>query len=385
MYSRLLLVMTMMWTLGGAIAAAQTSDKPTIAILRFGGTAEETTFSEIGVLYMLQADGFISAEERARLNLRQDLEGENLNIFWGDAGWDLATANLMVDDALGREAQVLITLTTPVTRAAVNATADLDEPPAVLFASVFNPVEAGIAASACDKPAHVTGSVIQAPYDRVLSLLREQNPELDSIGVISSSNEISGLTGAAEIGALAAAQGINVDQAVVMRLADFPLAAQSLADKAVDAIVAPIDAVTAQALPVISEIGNEGGVPFLYPILGSIYHGATFGVGFVDHYEQGLHLGRLLTGVLTGELDTATTGIRAFTGDRHSVNLDAADRQGIVIPADLIDSADLVMQDGVARQSKAFREAYAMRDVEELQSDEAREAASATLESLRCE
>ena len=371
--------------LAGMVAIAQDSGKPTVAILRYGGTAGETTFSEFGVLDMLLAEGFISAEERETLDARQDLDGENVSIFWGDAGWDLATANLMVDDALGREADVLITLTTPVTRAAVNATADMDEPPALLFASVFNPVEAGIAASACGKPAHVTGSIIRTPYDRALSLLQEQNPDLDSIGVISSSSEISGISGSAQLSALAQAQGISVDKAAVIRLADFPPAAQSLADSAVDAIVAPIDAVTAQALPVISEIGNEVGIPFLYPVLGSIYHGATFGVGFIDHYEQGLHLGRLLTGVLKGDLDTAATGIRAFTGERHSVNLDAAAEQGLSIPQSLIDSADIVLQDGEARQSDAFRDAYAIREVAELQTDEARQEMTATIESLRCE
>lgn len=385
MFKKLLLLVLVAALCAGGFTLAQDGDNPTLAILRYGGTEAETTFSEFGVLDMLQARGYISAEERQSLDTRADLDGENISIFWGDAGWDLATANLMVDDALGRDADVLVTVTTPVTRAALNATADMDEPPPLLFASVFNPLEAGIAQPVCDKPAHATGSEIRAPYERALAVLLEQNPNLTVIGVISSSSEISGITGAAQISALAEAQGIEVERTAVISLPDFPLAARSLADAAVDAIIAPIDAVTAQALPVISEIANENGIPFLYPVLGAVYHGATFGVGFMEHYEQGLHLGRLLTGVLDGELDTAATGIRVFSGESHSVNLDAADEQGIEIAAGLLDSADITVSGGEDSKSAAFAAAYAIHSQEYLASDEAREAGAAVMESLACE
>ena len=238
-------------------AAAQESGKPTIAILRFGGVAEQTTLSEYAVLDALLAEGYISDAERDQLSARQDLDGERIDIFFGDAGWDLATANLMVDDALGREADILVALTTPVTRAALNATEEMDDPPLALFASVFNPIEAGIANSSCDKPAHTTGAELRAPYDRALSLMQELVPDLDSVGVIHSVSEISGASGADEIHALAAEREIEVEEVAVIGLADFPLAAQSLADSAVDAIIAPIDAVTAQALPIISDIAFE--------------------------------------------------------------------------------------------------------------------------------
>ena len=365
-------------------AAAQESDKPTVAILRFGGVAEQTTLSEYAVLDALMAEEFISEPERDQLGARQDLEGQRIDIFWGDAGWDLAAANLMVDDALGREADILVTLTTPVTRAALNATEDMDDPPPVLFASVYNPIEGGIASSSCEKPAHATGAELRAPYDRALALMQELVPDLDSVGVIHSVSEISGASGADEIRALAAAQEIEVKTMAVTGFSDFPLAAQGMADSAVEAMIAPIDAVTAQALPIISDIAIENGIPFLYPVLGAIFHGATVGVGTVDHYEQGLHLGRLLISALAGELDTSVTGIRAFTGERHSVNLDAAAAMGVDVPASSIESADVVLREGEASVSDAFRAAYALRGMAWLQSDEARQQARDAIESLRC-
>ncbi len=358
---------------------------PVVAILRYGGAAGETTWSEFGVLEMLQAEGYIAAEDRDSLNARFDLEGEHITIIWGDAGWDLATANLMVSDSLGREADVLVTLTTPVTRAAVNATMDMDEPPAVLFASVFNAVEAGIIEAACDKPAHVTGSVVEAPYARSLELLQSQNANLGSVGVIHSLTEISGMVGAEEINALGEAMGLTIETAAVSNLADFPAAASSLVGKGVDAILAPVDAVTAQALPVISQIAYEEGIPVLYPILGSVYHGTTFGVGFYDHYDQGLNLGRLLTAQLDGSLDAASAAVQTYTGEAHSVSLDAAEQQGLMIAPEIIDGAAIVLQDGEDSQSDAFKAAYVTRSQDDLRSQAAKDEAAAFIESLRCE
>ena len=365
--------------------AAADGDNPIVAILRYGGTNAELTWSEFGVMEMLQATGYISADDREGLDLRQDFEGDNITIIFGDAAWDLALANLMIDDALGRDADVLVTLTTPVTRAAINATADMDDAPPVLFASVFSPDDAGIIKTACDKPANATGSQIEPPYARSIALLQEHDPDLASIGIIHTVSEITGVVGAEYLTAMAEEAGIAVEQAAVNNLADFPAATGSLQDKGVEAIIAPIDAVTAQALPVISQVANESGIPVLYPILGSVYHGTTFGVGFTSHYQQGINLGRLVTAYLAGDLDTASAAVHVYQGESHSVSLDAAAEQDIDIAQSIIDSADIVIQDGEATQSEAFVAAYAVTSMEELQSDEARAADAAFIADLQCE
>ncbi|MYE26626.1 MAG: hypothetical protein F4X87_05325, partial [Chloroflexi bacterium] len=109
-------------------ALAQDADKPTIAILRFGRTALNE-LTRIGILDVLQAYQFINADERALLNGEEDLEGERVNIIWGDGGMDLPTANIMVENALDRGADILLPLMTPVAQIAANLTFDLEQPP----------------------------------------------------------------------------------------------------------------------------------------------------------------------------------------------------------------------------------------------------------------
>ena len=85
-----------------------------------------------------------------------------------------------MEQALDEGADVLVTLSTPVTQAAVHVTSEMDSPPAVLFSSVSHPYDAGIADAACLKPAHVTGLQSITPYDDILSLLQTQSAEISA-------------------------------------------------------------------------------------------------------------------------------------------------------------------------------------------------------------
>ncbi len=93
------------------LATAQDNDNPTVAILRFGNAVgEDISSTESGVLDMLEAYEYISAEERAELAGRAPLEGDNISIVWGDAAFEFANAAPVVDNALDQGADALVTL-----------------------------------------------------------------------------------------------------------------------------------------------------------------------------------------------------------------------------------------------------------------------------------
>ena len=99
MLKKLLLIATLLSLLIIPIAVADYHENPTIAIIRFG-PLRPFQLSEKGTVDMLEVYGLISAEERAILDERRDLDGENINIIWGDAEFDFPTANLLVEGAL---------------------------------------------------------------------------------------------------------------------------------------------------------------------------------------------------------------------------------------------------------------------------------------------
>lgn len=329
-----------------SFSVVRAQDNPTVAILRIG---ELRAFDIIegGMFDVLESYDWISPDENALLHTRQDLEGEKINIVFGGAVFNLPDANLMVETALDSEPDVIVAITNAVTQLVINATLDMDDPPAILFTEVYNPYETGIIESACIKPDHVTGSLSATLYEDMLGLLFAQNPDIQTIGTIFNSSEAAGVVGAEEIMRIGEDMGVTVLSAAVANLDEIKLAAEGLISKGVEAFVMPIDLRThAAGLFIIVGLSEEYSIPIFHPILVSIFDGATVSSGFFHFYSQGDNVGRLLAGHLNGDIDIAATAVNEQSSSAIGVNLDAAAAQGIEISPEIIEQADAVIQNG---------------------------------------
>ncbi|MCY3780505.1 MAG: ABC transporter substrate binding protein, partial [Chloroflexi bacterium] len=312
MFKKCLLILfaLMIWL---APAAMAQDGKPTVAVLRLGPSLSDTSL-ETAVMDTLHVYGWVDAEELALLSERQDLAGEKINIIWGDANYDLPTVGIMVDNALDRGADILITLSTPVTQIALNTTLDQDEPTPVLFSSVYSPYHAGVADAPCIKPAHVSGSESVPPYEEAFQIFLLQNPAMKRFGLIYSSHDASGIYGAERIAAIGESLGLEVESAAVTGVSDLRSATQSLANEGVEAIILPFDYTVAIGLPIIATVAIENQIPVFHPHPGSILAGATVGAGFYNFYTQGISTGLMLAAYLNGDLDLARTAIDSRSG-----------------------------------------------------------------------
>ena len=365
----LLLLLTLL-LLSAAVAYAQ-DDKPTVAILRYGPLSSYEV-TESAIVDMLESHAMLSADERAILDERQALEGENIHIIWGDGAFDFATVNLMVEDALDEGADVLLALGLPVMQIAVGLTLEYDDPPTVLFTSVYHPATAshevfhpevdvdaeynpfagGTAPASCLKADHVTGVETETTYGRIVPLLRLQNPDIQTIGVIHSSSEASGLHGAEDIIEYSEELGIHVELAAVTSISDLSAAAESLIGQGVEAFFIPADLITIRGMPILTGIAIENGLPVFHSTMGAIFDGATVGAGSSQYYSQGVDAARILIGYLNGDIDIATTGIYVQDAVGVGLNLDSASEQGVVISQALYDLTDVVIEDGELRVSE---------------------------------
>lgn len=335
---------------------ALAEENPTIVILRFG-PLQTFDVTEGAILDVLESYGFISTEENAILQTRQDLEGEHINVYWGSANFDLPTANLMMQEALDRQPDALVTLTTTVTQLAIANTIDMENPPVVLFTSVYNPYQAGILESSCIKPAHVTGSISLGPYEDILTIMLAEQPEIRTIGTIFNSGEAAGRVGAEIIKERGEELGLTVLSRAVTALPEVNLAALALLDRGIDAFVMPIDLRTGAAgLPIIVNHANEYGVPVYHPILFAVYYGATFSAGFYHYYAQGENVGIMLAALLNDDIDIASTAVNEQGGSAIGVNVESANRQGIEISQDIIDQADVVVTGDKPQMSERIRQ-----------------------------
>ena len=342
MLKKLFLIIALLSILVIPSAMAQDNDNPTIAILRFG-PLRPFELSEKGTVDMLEAYGLVNAEERAMLDERQDLEGENINVIWGDAEFDFPTANLLVENALDQGVDVIIAITTPVSQAAANATIDMDDPPIVLFNTVTSPYAAGFADTSCIKPSHITGSQALSPYESIVPLILVQNPDIQVIGTLFNQAEANSVVSTGIIAEVAEELGLTLELAPITATSEVGTAAEGLVSKGVEAFMIPTDSTVSDGLPALLAVSEENGIPIYHADSSQVYAGATVGAG-LSYYQEGVDTARMLIAYLNGELDIETAGISKQPGMALAINLDSAMAQGIEVSEDLLAMADFVIE-----------------------------------------
>lgn len=319
----------------GSIAIAQEDEVPTVAIIRFG-PLQPFELSEKGTIDVLEANGYI--------------DGENINIIFGDAAFDFPTANQLIEDAIDEGADVIIAITTPVAQAAVNATLDMDNPPVVLFNTVTDPYIAGLADASCIKADHVWGSQALAPYASVVDLLFDFNPDIQTVGYLYNNAEANSVASTEIVTAIADEVGLTLEIQTINETAEVGLAAEALVEQGVEAFLIPTDSTVSDALPAILQVSEEVGIPIVHADTGQVYTGATMAAG-LSYYQEGIDTAQVLIAYLNGDLDITETSIARQAGFRIAVNLDSAALQGIEIPEAILESADFVIQDGESSEA----------------------------------
>ncbi len=354
-------------------------EKPTLAFLRFG-QSPSFALTDMAVLDMLEVYGFISADERAELEAGNDLRGENINILYRDAGFDFATANLMVEDALDEGADVVLTVSTQVGMIAVGAMSDMEEPPALIFAIVTVPYETGLALAPCIKPPNVTGTLMEIDYEEYSKLAYLQDPDFQTVGVLANADDPATPGYISTVQQVGEELGFTVEVATIVSAADYALATESLLDKNVDVIVLPPR--TGSSSGISSIVDAAIGVPVFSPLVSDVIHGVTIAAGFEGWYREGVQAARMVIAYLDGNLDIAATGIASTPSFTVAVNLDSAEAQGVVLTEALLAEADYIVESGMgegARLEIPGEVTLAEMTLEERMAEDA-----AFLQSLRC-
>ena len=345
MFKRLIVITVLMLLLAPAFAQ-QDEDKPSVWLITFYPYGPANAIEE-SMLDALEAYGLIDPEDRTNERMQGMIESaDNSPIQYNRlaANFEIGRLRELVLFALDHEPDALVTISEPATVAALLATQDMEDPPAIFFADVYSPFLAGIAAAPCIKPDHLSGAASILNYEEIVTLLPLQNPDISSFGTIHNSSDAGGTHGANQIAAAGEALGLTVEQAAVVSLPDLALATAGLVSKGVEAILLPMDYMTLAGLPLISGIAMENGIPLYYASLDGMVLGATVGAGFSQLLEQGDAIGLMVASYLAGELDPATTGIITQTGRMAvGINLFTAEMMDLSFSQALQERADMAL------------------------------------------
>jgi putative ABC transport system substrate-binding protein len=308
------------------------------SLLPLGAQAADTATKHVAVTAIVEHP----ALDAARDGVRDELKaagyevGKNLSFEYQSAQGNTGTAAQIARKFVGAQPDAIVAIATPSAQAAVAATRDIP----VIFSAVTDPVAARLVKSWEPAGGNVTGVSDASPLEKHLELIQRVRPQAKKVGVIYNPGEANSVAIVQALKKATAAAGLTLVEAAAPRTVDVPGAAQSLVGKA-DVIYAPTDNNVMSAFEGIVKVAQQAKLPVVAADTDAVKRGAVAALG-LNYYDLGRQTGKLVVRVLNGEKAGA---IAAQTSQRFElhVNPEAAQKQGVTLPEDLLKAAKVVV------------------------------------------
>ena len=188
---------------------------------------------------------------------------------------------------------------------------------------------------------NVTGVSNALDLTKQAEMIRRILPQAKRVGVVYNPGEANSATVIKQLRELLPKYGMTLVEAAAPRSVDVATSARSLLGK-VDLFYTNNDNNVMSAYESIVKVANDAKVPLLSADTDSVKRGAVAAYG-IDYHELGLQTGAMVLRILNGEKPGA---IKPETGStlRLFVNTGAAEKQGVALPPDLIQSAQQVFR-----------------------------------------
>lgn len=223
------------------------------------------------------------------------VEGENIEYDAQSAQGDIATANTIARKFVTEKVDLILSIATPTSQAAVNATKDIP----IVFSAVTDPVSAGLVKDLERPGGNVTGISDMTPVARQIALIKFLFPEAKRVGTLYNAGEVNSVV-TNELAKKACAElGLELVEATVTSTADVAIAAQSLVGK-VDAIYVSTDNTVVSALDAVGSVCLANKIPLILADPTTVGKGALCALGF-DYYLHGRQTADIVARILKGE------------------------------------------------------------------------------------
>jgi putative ABC transport system substrate-binding protein len=267
------------------------------------------------------------------------IEGENIHYIYNGPTTDLGQLAAEAQVLLEAEVDLIITMTTPATLAAKEATAG-DEPP-IVFAVVTDPLGAGIVDSLLHPGANVTGVAFGLQEERRLEWMVQIAPEIRQIYVPFNPGDSSPVLALEKV--RGAAEKLDVEL-ITQEVVD-----QETLDAAVSNIPAEADAVfllpdglVATRWTDLVTLANNRNLPTSAANVSSVESvDALSSFGF-DQRLAGKQTARLADRIFKGDkpADLPVEVVEFYL----AINLQTAKAIGLDIPEEILRQADIIIR-----------------------------------------
>lgn len=277
-----------------------------------------------------------SALDESRQGIKDALKeagyipGKTIRILYENAQGNSQLAVQIAHKLCEQSPDILVPISTLSTESIVKA--NKNNIP-VVFATVTDPVSAGIVKSFMHRGENITGAIEMPPITEALQLLKRILPHIKRIGVIYSASENNSI---ATVNRLKSLTKLEIVERTVNSSLELKSATQSLANQ-VDVIYLPSDNTVWTALDVVTTAATEKKIPVMSADPASIQHGVTIALGY-RQYDVGRAAGELIVKILKGTSATDLP-IQKPKEMTLALNLCSARKNNLHIPKDMMAKA----------------------------------------------
>lgn len=299
-------------------AACRASEAPTVAI--FNLVSHPILDESIaGIKEQLVAEGF---------------SGDEVILQEVNAGGDMNALNGFGEELLALNPAVIIPVSTPVAATVIGLVAEDQN---VVYSTVTNPSDIGMDAT----PRNVTGVSDVVDFESNIALIRELFPDASRIGMVYNRGEANSQFGVDRVETLIADLPLELQTVVVANANEVPDAARALAPL-IDVFYVGSDNTVASAMPAMTEVAAEFGIPVIASDIGSVENGALAAVS-VDYRLLGRRVGEIVAELLRTGADAGTVEPVYFVGDSLVLNMVTASQMGFEFSAAIQNRASKVI------------------------------------------
>lgn len=295
-----------------------------------GPDGEGSEQISIGIVNLVSHPALDAAQEGFIEGLSEAgyVQGDNLTLDIQNANGDQSTLATIANTFATADYDLYYAIATSSAQSLAQV---IPETP-IVFAAVTDPVAAGLVATWEEPDANVTGVSDINPMDAQLALIQEILPDVQSVGIVYSSGEVNSEVQVQEAQAAGAELGISIETATVTNSSEVQQAAQSLN---ADAFLIPTDNTVVSAAESVIQVAEQKQIPVFASDESTVERGAAAGLS-VNYTQQGLDAAAVAVRLLNGE-PVSSVPVQKQTEFDLFVNEDAAEAQGITLPAALIE------------------------------------------------
>ncbi|MCD4817684.1 MAG: ABC transporter substrate-binding protein [Candidatus Cloacimonetes bacterium] len=277
--------------------------------------------------------GFIKAFTDAGIITDKDIRFKILN-----AQGDFSSISLIADKFVNDKVDMLCCLATPCLQACINTETKIP----ILFSRIANPFLAGAGNNPQDHLINITGVATTSPFTETIVLIKKLMPDVKVVGTVWSPSELNSEYYTKLQKEAAEKAGLTIIAVPIHSSSEMNIAVFSLINRNIDCIYQISDNLTSIGFEAEVKAANDNKIPIFCNQINEVERGAAMGLGW-SYFDAGYEAGKLAVQVKNGE-SPGNIPIQFMKRTELHINLNSAEKQGLIIPDEIVKSADKIFK-----------------------------------------